>query len=149
MRERIAREKIRSDLVAVLLLVVMSGNVLVLVLDTVVIPMTIASETLSVFSFDPGTWREKISDQNLDRDFMAWQGRGQLGNSELFERSHFVKSSFPILVGVLILWLVGSCVLVRRAYQIVIQRFSDGIRSRGNEYFNVDLGRLQLPEAVD
>ncbi len=142
-RERIARAKIRSDLFAVLILVVMSGNLVVFVLDAVLMPMTIASETLAVFSFDPGSWREKISDQNLDRDFMVWQGLGQFGNSDLYSQPHFVKSSFPILIGTAILWLVGSCVLIRRAYQISLRRFCDGIQSRGNEYFNVDLGRLQ------
>ncbi len=79
----------------------------------------------------------------IDRDVMVWQGLGQFRNSELHSQPHFVKSSFPILIGTVILWLVGSCVLVRRAYQISLRRFCDGIRSRGNEYFNVDLGRLQ------
>ncbi len=53
-RERKALSKIRSDLNAVLIIVALAGNWLVLMIDTLVIPLPLATESLAVFGLTLG-----------------------------------------------------------------------------------------------
>lgn len=142
-RERKALSKIRSNLNAVLIIVALSGNWLVLMIDTLVIPLPVATESLAAFSMDANSWREEISDRNLDREYTTWLGLGQFGNGETIGQPHFVKTSFPILFGLTLGWIIGSGVFIRYAYLYTIRDFYAGIRSRSTEYINLDIGRMQ------
>ncbi len=142
-RERKALSEIRGNLNAVLIIVALSGNWLVLMIDTLVIPLPLATESLAAFSFDANSWREEISDRNLDREYATWRGLGQLGNSEILEQPHFVKTSFPILFGLTLGWIMVSCAFIRNSYLRTMRDFYAGIRSRSTEYLNLDIGRMQ------
>ncbi len=56
-RERTAKSKLRSDLIAILFIVALSGNLLALAISSLVIPLPFAAETRTEFSFDTDSWR--------------------------------------------------------------------------------------------
>lgn len=142
-KEQIALAKFHIDIFATLVLVAISGNLLFIIIDAYVIPLPIASDAISLFSFDMQSWRDKIGDRNLDREYAAFQGLGGLGNTEVLARPHFIKSSFPTLIGTTFIWLLISIYVVRVSYLLSIKQLTNGIRSRSTEYLNADLGRLQ------
>ena len=142
-REFKATMGFRLDLLAFLIMVAFSGNALVLVIDSFVIPLSFVSDSLGLFSFDLDLWRTEISDRNLDRDYSLWRGVGQLGNHEVQQQPHFVKTAFPVVFGAMLAWVVGCLCFVRYSYQCAMQKYCMGIRSRCNEYLNLDIGRMQ------
>jgi hypothetical protein len=148
-RERSAKSKIRSDLFAILLMVALSGNWIALAINSLVIPLPVAAETLSAFSFDIDAWRNEISDRNLDRQYSEWVALEHDGGVKSDKNQHFVKATFPVVFGAALAWLVGSFLLIWHAYLSTMREYSAGIKSRFTEYLNLDIGRMQTVEPAE
>ncbi len=148
-RERAAKLKIRSDLFAILLIVALSGNLLAFAIHSLVIPLPVATETLTLFSFDTNSWRDAIRERNLDRQYSEWVAIEHAGNSRIDPNQHFVKATFPVVVCAALAWLVGSFTVVWYAYLSTMREFNAGIKSRFTEYLNLDIGRMQTSEPVN
>jgi hypothetical protein len=148
-RERTAKSKIRSDLFAILLMVALSGNWIALAINSLVIPLPVAAETLSAFSFDIDAWRNAIRDRNLDRQYSEWVAMEHDGGVKSDKNQHFVKATFPVVFGAALAWLVGSFLLIWHAYLSTMREYSAGIKSRFTEYLNLDIGRMQTVEPVE
>lgn len=143
-RERTAKAKIRSDLLVILFIVALSGNLLALAVNSVIIPLPVAADTLSVFSFDTDSWREAIRARNLDSRYSEWVAVEHAGEDRVFDpNQHFVKTSFPVVASIALAWLVGTCALIWYTYRGSLREFSTGITSRSTEYLNLDIGRMQ------
>ena len=148
-REHIAKSKIRSDLFAILLIVALSGNLLALAIHSLVIPLPVAAETLALFNFDIDSWRDAISNSNLDRQFSEWATSEHADNTQMDQNQHFVKATFPAVACAALAWLIGSFSLIWYTYLSTMREFNVGIKSRFTEYLNLDIGRLQSSEPAD
>jgi len=71
LKEQNAWTEFRFDIFATLVFVVLSGNLLYVIIDAFVNPLPIASNTLSLLSFDLESWRDEIGDRDLERDCAA------------------------------------------------------------------------------
>jgi hypothetical protein len=143
--ERQASFRVYTNLITVIALVAMAGNLLVLWIDASILPLPLASETLSLFTPDLHAWRDRIADANLDTDYSNWRYSGD-AVSEMTDNPNFVKITFPAILGIASLWLVGSIILILKTYRFSLAQFELGIRNRNKEYVDRDIGRFQSHE---
>jgi hypothetical protein len=141
--ERNAKAKIYSNMLAVLALVVVAGNLVVLLIDTSVLPMSLAKETMALFTPNLDTWRDRVKESNLDADYTNWRATGDAAFSAFPKEPNFVKTTFPAMIGFVLFWLICSMVLVTKTYRISLSQYAMGIRLRSKEFMDQDLGRLQ------
>jgi hypothetical protein len=135
--------KVYSNFFATLVLVALAGNLLALWIDSSILPLQIAKETISLFSPDPQAWRDRISYANLDAEYSNWRFTGEDTNLELANGSSFVKSAFPVIFGIAFFWFVFSGILLLKTYRITLFQFELGVRMRNKEYVDRDIGQLQ------
>lgn len=140
--ERKATFKVYGNLLGITALVAMAGNLLVLWIDASILPLSLASETISNFSPDIHIWRERNMDANLEYDYSNWLASGG-GNSFATDDPNYVKTAFPSMFGIALLWLVGGAFLILWTYRFSLSQFELGIRMRNKEYVDRDIGRFQ------
>jgi hypothetical protein len=142
-REKKAKRIFRMDLIGTWILVALSLNWIVLLIDSLVIPLPVAAETLAAFRFDSSAWGTEIRNRQLDTQYATWVGTDGSGNSGNIVRPHFVRVTFPIMAGALLLWLVGSLAYLVVSYKYVLDDFAVGIETRSRGYLSFDVGRKQ------
>ncbi len=140
--ERKAKLKVYTNLLAVTALVAMAGNLLVLWIDASILPLPLASETISLFSSDLHAWRDRIADANLDTVYSNWRYSGE-EVSDATNGPNYVKITFPAMLGIASFWLIGSALLILKTYRFSLSQFELGIRIRNKEYIDRDIGRFQ------
>ena len=140
--ERKAAFKVFANLLAVIVLVAMAGNLMVLWIDAGILPLQLAGETISLFSPDLHAWRDRIAEANLDTDYSNWRYSGE-ALAEITNSPNFVKITFPAILGIASFWLVCGAILILKAYRFSLCQFELGIRMRNKEYVDRDIGRYQ------
>lgn len=134
--ERKATLKVYGNLLGIAALVAMAGNLLVLWIDASILPLPLATDTLSLFSPDLHVWRDRISEASLDDAFLDWSTSGDTD-------PNYVKTTFPAMFGIALFWLIGGAFLILWTYRFSLSQFELGIRMRNKEYVDRDIGRFQ------
>ena len=134
--ERKATLKVYVNLLGITALVAMAGNLLVLWIDASILPLSLATDTLTLFCPDLPTWRDRISEAKLDDAFLDWSTSGETD-------PNYVKTTFPAIFGIALFWLIGSALLILWTYRFSLSQFELGIRMRNKEYIDRDIGRFQ------
>lgn len=143
--ERKAALKVYNNLLAVTALLAMAGNLMALWIDASILPLPLASETVSLFSPDLHAWRDRIADANLENVYSNWRNSGPVGFEATIE-PNFVKTTFPIILGIASFWLVCGTILILKMYRFSLSQFELGIRMRNKEYVDQDIGLFQSHE---
>lgn len=143
--ERKAALKVYTNLLFVTALVAIAGNLMALWIDASILPLPLASETVSLFSTDLNAWRDRIADANLENIYSNWRNSGPVGSEATIE-PNFVKTTFPTILGIALFWLVCGTILMLKIYRFSLSQFELGIRMRNKEYVDRDIGLFQSHE---
>ena len=148
--ERRALNKVKSDLLAVLLLIALTGNWLAFFVHYQVIPIPIAAIAASEFDPDKENWKQNIRNAGVDEAFQQWSvQRAHVDRSAVESQQQTLWLIWPWIIMVLLGWVVGSAIFLRRAYYLIIRSYARGVSNRAEQYMNRDIGRLQDGVAWD
>lgn len=147
-RERVekrALQKLRWDLLVVLLLIAAPGNLLLFAIHAYVIPLPIGLDAVAVFSTTPGDWKQSLRDDGIERRYTNWhkQKSGRLNATGTNAMKQFVWRGWPFIVGMCVVWFVVSLLVLKSVYIAALREFAEQIESRAVQYRIRDLARSQ------
>lgn len=143
-RERQALAKVRMDLLAVFLLIALSGNWLAFFLHCEVIPLNVAMNAASEFDADTQTWKQRLRDSGVDKTFEEWSvSKAQVDHATVEAQQQLLWYAWPLIIVLVICWMIGSATFLYRAYTNTIRAYALGVASRAEYNVNLDIGRLQ------
>jgi hypothetical protein len=146
--ERRALHKVKSDLLAVFLLIAISGNWLAFFVHYQVIPIPIAASAASEFDVDTEHWKQNLRNAGVDEEFEQWSvQRAHVDRSAVESQQQVVWSIWPWVILAVLGWAIGSAIFLHRAYFHIVRSYARGVASRAEQYLNLDIGRLQEVEA--
>ncbi len=149
-KEQQARLKFRLDLLAVFSIVVLTGNWLAFFVHSEVIPIPIAFQSLAAFDPDPETWKENLRDQRVSESFEEWAvTKTPATHEEVEAQQKVLWYTWPSIIGIAVIWFVGSGVFISRAYLRILREFASGIAARTQLNLNRDIARMQSEESFE
>ena len=140
-REFRARNRLRCDMLAALVIVLLIGNALYVMLDRSVAPM---SNVASVFWQEAAGSSVRSTSVNYLDSVIEKDQKNMLVTSSQFNRH------WPWLIVAMAGWLAVSLLFVGQCAQRAYRTFAKGVRARSNEYFKLDMTRrcISEPELV-
>ncbi len=145
-----ALNQVRMDLLAVLILVVLSANWLAYFVHSEFVSLPVAMQAASAFDLDSEGWKQKLRDARVDVAFEEWTARQAPGSHEqLAARKKLVWQAWPAVVVALAMWLVCSAVFVRFAFLKILREYSAGLATRSALNLNRDIAALQASANAD
>ncbi len=149
LHERRALAKVRMDLLAALLLIVLSGNWLAFFIHYQVIPFNVAIDAAGAFDVDPQAWKQNLRASRVDETFKEWSARKAPADYERIEvQQQLLWTAWPLVVLAFVGWAVGSAIFLSRAYFHIIRSYAAGVASRAEFNVNVDIARLQDAHSI-
>jgi hypothetical protein len=141
--ERRALQKVRTDLWAVLLLIVLTGNWLVFFIHSEVIPIPVAFQAVEAFDIDSQAWKQKLRDQRVDLAYEQWTVSKVPTDRQTVESNQMLLwYSWPLVILVVAVWAIGSASFLSRAYLTIVREYASGIAARAELNLNRDITRL-------
>lgn len=142
--EAAAAWKLRTDVLAILLIVVLTGNGLALAVHCFVIPIPLGLAAMMSFRMDRESWKDEIATQNIDLRFKAdYRERHRASRQETDAVATELWSAWPLVVCGAIGWAIGMQVFATSAYRRALADYSHGIARRAKGYTARDVTRLQ------
>lgn len=142
-KERHAKSRMRYDLLAVLLMVALTGNCLAFVVNEIM-PIPLAAKAMQLFDPEPDVWKRNLRANRVDEEFERWSiQNAPLDHASVKPQQEFLWSSWPLVAFVGFLWLIGSFAFVKRAYLSILQEFASGVSKRTESNLDRDITRLQ------
>ena len=146
-KEKQARSKMRLDLLAVLLLVVLTGNWLAFFIHSEIIPIPLAFQSIGAFDTDADEWKQNLREQRIDEGYEQWAvSKTPATHEEIESLQKRLWFAWPIVVGIVVAWLVGSATFISRAYLKILREFASGVAARKQLNLNRDIAALQNDE---
>lgn len=143
-RELKAKSKVRTDLFALFLLIAISGNWLAVFVHSQIIPLPLAVQALSVFSFDAEDWHEDLKSLRVADTHSDWyRSQRQVPLTEVDAVQQDLWDGWPFLAALALAWVALSLIVLRVLYIHIVQEFYRGVQQRSHEYVTVDVTRLQ------
>lgn len=135
--------KIRSDLWATFLIVAFFSAIGVYALQSQ-FPLKLVPNVVSAAMDGSSDFKLALKERGVDQQFFDWsESDSNYSNEDARERQNRLWMTWPIIVLLGVLVFCGCIALVRYAYFRTLQEFAIGVRSRYEEYLNLDIGRLQ------
>jgi len=139
-----AHFKLRTDFLALFLIVALTGNLLVFFIHSEMIPLPIAFKSMQLFRFDADTWKQKLRDEHIDQEFEQFSKSKYFTNYDgIRAKQDWLWYAWPFVIVIGFAWLIGSMILIRRAHAFILREFAAGIASRSEKNMMRDLTQLQ------
>ncbi len=130
-KEKLARSRMRLDLLAVLLLVVLTGNWLAFFIHCEIIPIPLAFQSIGAFDTDADVWKQNLREQRIDEDYEQWAvSKTPATHEEIESLQKRLWFAWPIVVGIVVAWIIGSATFISRAYVKILREFALGVTAR-------------------
>lgn len=141
--ERRAMFKLRTDLLAVFLIVALSGNALVYLVHSYVMPLPMVAQSFAAFRPNSEAWRDEIRAQRIDDRFEAWnRSQKRESHAATSRRAQLLFGAWPLGLAGGLMWLFGSASLIHLAHVRTLAEFHSGVVIRTNQHVNLDVGRI-------
>ena len=142
--ERNAKSQTRRNLIIALALILAPANFLLFAVHEYVIPLPLGFEAISHFEISPDEWKEELKKEGTDGRYQAWQSRvSRAGVPERTHRKRLLFHSWPVVVGFVACWIVGSFLVFRSVYMSALKDLVSGIRRRSHEHEMIDFSRME------
>jgi hypothetical protein len=144
--EQRARNRTRSDLVALMLLVFIAGN-LSLLLFSSIFPLDLLPRIVASASSDTATFKANLRQSGVERGFEHFAKKsGMVNINDIEQAKRGVWLTWPLIVVLVFALVIGFAGFIRFAYLQTLSNFEAGINKRAEVYLKRDLTRLQTSD---
>jgi hypothetical protein len=140
--ERRALIKIRSDLWATFLIVAFFGAIGAYAVQSQ-FPLKLVPDVVSAAMDGSRDFKLGLKERGVDQQFFDWsESDANRSDEDARDRRKRLWMTWPVVLFLGVFAVAGGIALVRYAYFRTLEEFAAGVRTRSEEYLNLDIGRL-------
>ncbi|MFO1066627.1 MAG: hypothetical protein U0892_22430 [Pirellulales bacterium] len=141
--------KMRIDLNAVLVVLILSIDGAAFWVHSTVIPIPLGFRALSTFDSDTDSWKQRLRETGIVEQYVDWKRTDPTQSAAAIEQS--MRRAWGFLPAVLIcvpIALFAVWRLIRRAYLLALRDLAEGIERRKQRNADRDLVSIRVDESV-
>lgn len=135
--EKHSINKLRWNIRVILLMVITPSILLTWIIDREVFPINLGASAVASFQVPESEWKNNLRDE--ERKFDKWS-KQKTWRARSAQYKRFLWVTWPIILSGLIVWCLGSWLVIRQLYLREIKVLIRGVKQRQGEYAHYDQG---------
>ena len=140
-----SRARLRTKMMCLLFALVLPNLFLFWLINQELVPVAVAADTAISYQTENPAWQSDLVDK---RQYLRWKQRTSLPLDDDQHRS-LLSRYFPLVVGAMAIWFIFCCVVTASRYLYLLREYETRLRSRAQQYFYRDMGRIQEDFAAE